>query len=580
MHHKTVVMTAIVSFLVPLWAAAQLPDPSQASLILATLDKDGDEKISNSEAPDQLKQNFTLVDRNSDGGIDLNELKAVLRLAAHRPGSGGNAKPKPGFAGLNLPAGGPSFGTLNPKQAMRMRSISSDDDGAFYMLNLIKYREHAVYRDGRETKLTGREADNLYSPVEFLAKIGAEIAYVGAVEAQHDGSEPKWEMVGIVKYPSRAKFVEMIADKKFQARSVHKDAGVELTQVVVTERVPWDASEASRANQVDAPKTAANQDAPFTLCHLVKYRDEAQYPDGHTEPKRSGRQAMELYQEAAAGVLADVGASPILRLKVEGVLIGDGREWNECRLIQFPSQHAFREAAENAQLQKVRHHRSAAIEDSYTLQLRTQIDHTAQIDKVRSVTTKRIGYEILHFKSGNEIVAWASQDITQEQFDALRLPAGWFKNQPREVEANGGTFLSSPDKDTGQYTRKKQFGFEWLHVATVTKPGMRLDQEGRLRGSKVTKDHRVSFDTGRILALLVSPKGDVFVRISRDVNRTREVPTLPRDWKLIDHKIGTPLEIALPKEALVIRTDNQDSFQGPVELNSKGEGQRSVAGPQ
>ncbi len=180
----------------------------------------------------------------------------------------------------------------------------------------------------------------------------------------------------------------------------------------------------------------------------------------------------------------------------------------------------------------------------------------------------RIGFEILQFKSRNEIVAWASKDITEEQFDALRLPAGWSRNQPREVDPNRGEFLSSPGKDEGRYTREEHFGHEWLHVATVTEPGVRLDREGRLRGSRVQKNHRVSFDAGSTLSLLVSPEGEEFVRISRDLNRTRDVPTLPRDWNLIEHRIAKPLEVALPEETLVIRADNQDSFQGPVEIAS------------
>ncbi len=184
---------------------------------------------------------------------------------------------------------------------------------------------------------------------------------------------------------------------------------------------------------------------------------------------------------------------------------------------------------------------------------------------------KRIGFEILQVKSRNEIIAWVSKDITAEQFDALQLPAGWFKNQPREVDPNHSEFLNSPGKNEGRYTRKEYFGYEWLHVATVTEPSARLDREGRLTVSKVNKNHHISFNAGRILTLLVSPEAEAFVRISRDLNRTQDVPTLPRDWSLIEHRIGKPLELALPEETLVIRADNQDSFQGPIEISVSDE---------
>jgi hypothetical protein len=181
---------------------------------------------------------------------------------------------------------------------------------------------------------------------------------------------------------------------------------------------------------------------------------------------------------------------------------------------------------------------------------------------------KRIGYEILQIKSFNEIMAWASKDITREQFDALKLPFGWFKNQPREVEMDGGRFLNSPGRNEGSFSKAEHFGHEWLHVATVRMAGRKsLDPKGRLVGSQVIKDHVVLFDEGRSVTLLVSPDGEVFPRITRDANRTREEPTLPEKWRLIEYKLACPMEFNLTGETTVIRTDNQDSFQGPVEFN-------------
>lgn len=176
---------------------------------------------------------------------------------------------------------------------------------------------------------------------------------------------------------------------------------------------------------------------------------------------------------------------------------------------------------------------------------------------------QRVGYEILQIKTFNEIVAWASKDITREQFDALKLPPGWFKNQPREVEMDRAKFLNSPGREQGTYVKTEHFGHEWLHVATV-KGRVKLDPKRLLVGSKVMKDHIVAFDKGKTLAFLISPKREVFPRITRDANRTRETPTLPKDWRLIEHDLEEPVEFELTSETIVIRTDNQDSFQGPV----------------
>ncbi|MCS7469587.1 hypothetical protein NZK35_23290 [Stieleria sp. ICT_E10.1] len=69
------------------------------------------------------------------------------------------------------------------------------------------------------------------------------------------------------------------------------------------------------------------------------------------------------------------------------------------------------------------------------------------------------------------------------------------------------------------------------------------------------------------LKLLISPSGEVFPRITRDANRTREEPTLPEKWRLIGHTLDRPMEFKLTGETTVIRTGNQDSFQGPVKFS-------------
>ena len=45
---------------------------------------------------------------------------------------------------------------------------NTDDNEPIYMLNLLKFKEKAEYKDGRETNLTGREAYTIYA--EFMDK--------------------------------------------------------------------------------------------------------------------------------------------------------------------------------------------------------------------------------------------------------------------------------------------------------------------------------------------------------------------------------------------------------------------------
>ena len=42
-----------------------------------------------------------------------------------------------------------------------------------WALNLMKYRERAEYADGRESSISGMEADDEYAPHEHLRKVGS-----------------------------------------------------------------------------------------------------------------------------------------------------------------------------------------------------------------------------------------------------------------------------------------------------------------------------------------------------------------------------------------------------------------------
>ena len=54
-------------------------------------------------------------------------------------------------------------------------------DGPIVMVNLLKFRDRAEYRDGRETSLTGREAYDLYARdvSKLVVDYGGKILYAG-----------------------------------------------------------------------------------------------------------------------------------------------------------------------------------------------------------------------------------------------------------------------------------------------------------------------------------------------------------------------------------------------------------------
>ena len=252
-----------------------------------------------------------------------------------------------------------------------MLEIDPADDGPFHMINLIKFREKADYADGRETDLTGREADMLYAPFEFLQAIGAEIVFASEVESNLitlDGTQ--WEQIGIVRYPSRALFFQMTQDEEFQARSVHKDAGVEKSLVIVAHL--QDSLAPPPPDEIPNPPTA--DDPQVAIAHLLAYNEIADYGPGSVEPERTGPEAMLLYQQAAATVALEQGVDPAAWFDVEGVFIGDEREWDEFRINIFPSHAAFDVVVADPTRQAGQVHREAAIEDTYTTSNRVIIN--------------------------------------------------------------------------------------------------------------------------------------------------------------------------------------------------------------
>ena len=258
--------------------------------------------------------------------------------------------------------GDPTYGQTNMEQAQRMAMAPTE--GPFYMVNLIKYRDQAVYPDGRETDLTGREANALYSPTEFLEAIGARPVFVGAVTGTTLGAAGTWDEVAIVEYPCPLALFAMSAHPEFQARSIHKEAGLEKSIVMVTHLQAL-----GNVEPADPPFPPTAEDPAFELVRVFALREQAEYPPDSGEPARTGQEALDLY---SAGVAADeqrLGLYPKARLKVQGVMIGDGRDFDEVWIDYVPSGAAFDALAADPDVVAAIPHRDAALADAYGLKV-------------------------------------------------------------------------------------------------------------------------------------------------------------------------------------------------------------------
>jgi haloalkane dehalogenase len=81
---------------------------------------------------------------------------------------------------------------------------------------------------------------------------------------------------------------------------------------------------------------------------------------------------MDAFDVATESILRKVGAKRVLKTTVEGALIGDGRTWDEFRMLHFPSEAAYTAYCDAVQkMPDAIEHREAAIEDSYRMKAET-----------------------------------------------------------------------------------------------------------------------------------------------------------------------------------------------------------------
>ncbi len=107
------------------------------------------------------------------------------------------------------------------------------------MLNLVKYRDQAIYEDGREA--TGAEAYAAYGresgPV--FDRVGGEIIWRGKPEVMLIGPfEKQWDEIFVARYPTASAFLEMVTDPVYREAVKHRQAAVEDSRLIRTGELP------------------------------------------------------------------------------------------------------------------------------------------------------------------------------------------------------------------------------------------------------------------------------------------------------------------------------------------------------
>lgn len=119
--------------------------------------------------------------------------------------------------------------SVYPTREQLMELAGSKDPSPVIMLNLLKFREVAEYKDGRPDKISGREAYMRYAAAmrgivegtggRFLVSADLKQVVMGEVE-------DLWDVVALVEYPSAAGFVAIATSPEVMAIGVDREAGL------------------------------------------------------------------------------------------------------------------------------------------------------------------------------------------------------------------------------------------------------------------------------------------------------------------------------------------------------------------
>jgi uncharacterized protein (DUF1330 family) len=103
------------------------------------------------------------------------------------------------------------------------------------MVNLLKFKDRADESEGDASGQVayGRYAEQMRKVVESQ---GGRFIWTGRVDSKVIGEDgdPEFDVVALVEYPSRQKFIEIVGSQKVQEIGEHRSAGLEMQWLIAT----------------------------------------------------------------------------------------------------------------------------------------------------------------------------------------------------------------------------------------------------------------------------------------------------------------------------------------------------------
>lgn len=118
----------------------------------------------------------------------------------------------------------------NPAQRATLSEAAANNQEPVVMVNLLQFGPDGAASYQRYAK----------EVQPYLDSVDAKVVYAG--DASHvvagDIDRPWWDAIVVVRYPSRAAFVEMVTNPRYHENAhVHRAAALDSTHLIATE--PW-----------------------------------------------------------------------------------------------------------------------------------------------------------------------------------------------------------------------------------------------------------------------------------------------------------------------------------------------------
>ncbi len=107
--------------------------------------------------------------------------------------------------------------------------FATGDDGPYVMVNLLKFKDRAVYEDDPSIDISGQEAYEIYGAevTKLVEAGGGRIIFDGDVTGIIVGEvDELWDVVALAEYPSKAAFMEMMLSPEWASIERHRTAGL------------------------------------------------------------------------------------------------------------------------------------------------------------------------------------------------------------------------------------------------------------------------------------------------------------------------------------------------------------------